>query len=350
MENNFDSNGILNLSHYCFDIFCPEFFEFELLNNSLMNNKYNIINLFNKKYLLYKINDQIILNIPFKFLINLNDVEMHDNKIYVKINWSMFVEKIKICDMSNNKITFEILNYFNDFNSAKLFGKITLMETKLRRNLFDPTEESCVQQIMSIKQYVNKLSNNFIFNLVKFNSIIKGLFLESNDIQNNLSHITLSFNDYKRLSYNKFIIKNKCVKINKNMIYLPFNDNQSHDIASFDSFDGSPNFLFFNQVTLEINLSNPSNIVTVYGLYMNILDINPLNNRKSLKFNCEQQSSYIHSVEYYDVDNNKIISRNSSYENLLKSIPSSDNLLKSNNDSPFGFEENNPENKINYII
>ena len=108
-------NNILTMRRDC-DTKCPEHLEIELNPNIDRNNFKNICH---KVCLEMEIGGQRILNITLRFMMNLKDYEICDNKFYISIPFQMVCDDIKLICLAYHEVRFRLENTGNNFMSCK---------------------------------------------------------------------------------------------------------------------------------------------------------------------------------------------------------------------------------------
>ena len=116
----------------------------------------------------------------------------------------------------------------------------------------------------------NTTSNEFRIRTNMFRGFIKGFFLEANKIYETLDKLDFYMNDCLRINFDKYMIQNMCVKINENMIYVPFNSESTYDSRLYNSFVGSLNIDTLEHSFLNLKFAVSLKKVNVYALNMNI--------------------------------------------------------------------------------
>jgi hypothetical protein len=226
-------------------------------------------------YINFKIGAQTLLNIPLSILWNLNEPEICDNKLYLKIPFAMFFGDIYIAGLQFREVTFTLVNHTNLVNyvsNYSLLCKTYIGDSQYRRNSLD-TSSCCIQQISSLELHVSlenheDTSDEFKIQTNSFQGFSKGFFIETNNI-NELNNMRFYINDLIRIDYNRFMIRNKCQRINVNMIFVPFNADIVFNERSFNSFVGSINLSEVIQSTLKLIFDTPRNKVKIYSINMN---------------------------------------------------------------------------------
>jgi len=253
------------------DKILPEYLVFDLFNNETSLN--DIYNYLQNVILVLDIRVQII-EIPLSLLWNLNTPEIINSKLYLQIPFEMFFGKIKLHGMNNNSsVTFYIRNINNlvnyAVNSSLMFKSYTYGN---RDSLYDASY-NIVQQISSIELNVslndlNNESREFVINTENFDGFIKGFFIESQNIDE-LQELHFFINGHVRTNYDRFLIRNNCVRINENMLFYPFNNDISYQERTYNSFDGAICLCQLIRSHLRVRFENPRRKVKIYGLNMN---------------------------------------------------------------------------------
>ena len=255
------------------DKIIPEYLVLNLHDN---NTALDIIYNYGRNiYINFQIGNQTFLNIPLSILWNLKEPEICDNKLYLKIPFEMFFGVIFIAGLQFRQVTFTIVNHTNLANYVSdysLICKTYIGDSQYRRSNLD-TSNCCIQQISSVQVNVSlnnleSVSDEFRIKTNLFPGFSKGFFIESNGISD-LNEIQFYINGETRINYNRFMIRNKCERINSNMIFFPFNPDISYNDRSFNSFVGSINLSEITQSTLKLNFDSARASVKIYSINMN---------------------------------------------------------------------------------
>jgi len=224
-------------------------------------------------YISFQINNQPILNIPLSILWNLKEPEICGDKLYLEIPFEMFFGNIHMVGLQFREVKINIVNHMNLVNYVSgysLICKTYIGDFQYRRDNQD-VSNCCIQQISSLEVNVSlenreNVSDMFRIATNSFLGFSKGFFIESSNIDN-LKCIHFYINDVIRINYDSFMIRNKCKRINNNMIFLPFNPDVSYNERSFNSFVGSIN-LRETQSSLKLDFDTPRAIVKIYSINM----------------------------------------------------------------------------------
>ena len=273
----------LDLPRHC------DIIELEYLELNFVNNDSNI-DMINSIKLTMKINELIILSIPLSFLTSLTKpIKCGNSTYYIDLNFDMFFGKIiKLIKIQYSNINFSIhLDAINLFViNFGLVCNLTFLDNCKRKQLTTQFEEHTIQQIQMFNLNLVTSQNKFKFN-VPFNGLIKGFFIEA-PLQY-LLNVKLLFNTEIRYDYNKFLILQKCQKINENLLYIPFNPSKSFKDKSIESYEGSTNLSNIQLIEMEfefetdIETKNKFNFIQILCLNSNILRYS--NGFLSLKYN-----------------------------------------------------------------
>jgi hypothetical protein len=260
----------------CCDIIIPEYLEF------IMNSNYSkeqFISELKKTTLTLTIYNQNEIKFPLDLLVNLSEPIYCDNKIYVNTHFDIFfgnIPFISIPKKLDDVVSFSLINYNNLSQFIQRFGlmsKLSYLDTEDRNILLRTNFIKVFQELSYIKFNMKNIltdNNTYKFN-VDFESVSKGFFIESNNI-NNLSEIKLTLQGKDRFLLNKFLIQKKCVKINNNMIYFPFNYDKSYTDTSSESYEGGINFSRIDSSRLILKFNEPINNIKIYNLGSKIFE------------------------------------------------------------------------------
>lgn len=260
------TDNILLMEKYNCDTKCPEYLVIELSSNEVHNNIHKICH---KICFEMSINDNLIVSIPLRFMLHMKEYEFMDNKYYIHIPFAMFCDDIIIIALQYGKIIVKLTNTNNNISSVKLLSKETCYDTDTRLNMAKIGHEKFIQIIASTEIIYRNPTNNFDY-CVNFNGISKGFFIESVNV-NQINEINLWLNGHLRLGYNKFTIKNKCVVMSKELLYLPFNNEKSYFDKTNTGFEGSLNLNIFDEVRINIKFDTQQSYICIYGLGSNLL-------------------------------------------------------------------------------
>ena len=254
------------------DKIIPEYIILNLHDNNISLD--TIYNYGRNMYIDFKLGNQTFLKIPLSILWNLKEPELYDDKLYIEIPFEMFFGNIHLIGLDFRIVNFTLVNYnhlINYVESYSLLCKRFVGDLTYRRNNRD-TSYCCIQQISSIEVNVSlnnmeSASNEFKIR-TKFNGFSKGFFIESNNI-NDLNEIKFYINEQIKINYNRFMIRNKCQRINNNMIFLPFNDDIIFRERNVHSFVGSINLSETNSSILNLIFDTQHSKVKIYSINLN---------------------------------------------------------------------------------
>ena len=285
---NFDNYGKLTMD-MLYDAIVPEYLEFELAPN------YNIENI-HKAYFQMRINNNgiltLILDIPLRFLMLLNNYEICDNRLYIQIPFEMFCDKFSTLSLPpNDNVHFDLPGITNDFLNSKLIMKRLYFDADVRRELARNQQTIFLQQLSSVEINAEEPKNEFKFK-VPFRGIHKGFYIECENVDNiNNIQIKLNWVETPLIDYGRFLVKKKCVKVNSKLLYVPFNYEKSQNGRNISDFFGSVNLARIDRTILNIKLDNPISKICIYGLGSNVLDVST--NTIHLHFNYSMRHNYL---------------------------------------------------------
>ena len=280
---NFNVNYELNINNPpIFDKINPEGLILSV-NNDLHSNLIFFQTYINPLTLNFNIDNRNILKIPLALLWNLNEPEIINNKLYLKIPFDMFFGNINLIGLRNYNIKFNIdYSYIhlagnNDINIYQIqqmnFALLCRTYSIDQRQLMYHTDISnnSIQQISSIQ--INALnninSNEFRIRTNRFRGFIKGFFIESTHVFEYLQEIKFYTNQFIRFHYDTYLIKQKCVKISDDMIYFPFNSQELFENNTNSSYRGSINFDGIESHFLNLQFLHRRQKVRIYALSKN---------------------------------------------------------------------------------
>lgn len=267
-------NNVLNINENAVgDIIQPEYI---ILH---MNNTYSLSYL--KYYvsclnLRFKINGTTILYIPLQLLWNIETPEIVINKLFIPLQFNIFFGDIHTCGLRNNHVEFSIeyLNNSNqvfniDFSGFSLLCKICCV-TDNRLHYIQDISNNFIQQVSNIQVKANNAgSNEFRIRTNNFTGLVKGFFIEATDIET-LEEVHFYTNQFVRFYFEKYLIRQKFIKISENMYYFPFNSEKLYSDRSQNSYSGAINFNTFEYSFLNLKFSTIQEKVSIYGLNQNI--------------------------------------------------------------------------------
>jgi len=277
-------DNILNLSNENENVtkVTPECLIFTILpdNPSIGLLKSSICNM----TIVFKIDSSDVLKIPLQLLWNLKTPEIIGNKLYLSLPFDIFFGDINTYQLNQNNITFTLLssndiedNLISNYN---LLCKIFVTHTSITRYYRD-LSDNIIQQISSVNVSVNlnepsETSNEFRIRTNTFHGFIKGFFIETERVDD-LCEIQFFLNNFIRVNFDRYLIKEKCVKINENIIYIPFNVECDYRSKSFISYVGSLNIERIDYSFLNLKFLSQKQSVRIYAL-----NINVYNNRNNI--------------------------------------------------------------------
>lgn len=280
---NFNPNYELNINNPpLFDKIFPECLILSV-NNDFHSNLIFFQTYINPLTLNFTIDNRNILKIPLSLLWNLNQPEIIDNKLYLKISFDIFFGNINLCGLRNYLVKFSIdysnihfagNNNMNIYDTQPInFDLLCKTYCIDQRNLrfYTDISNNSIQQINSIQ--INALNNTnsdeFRIQTNRFRGFIKGFFIKSTHIFDYIQEIKFYTNQFIRFHYNTYLIKQKCVKISNDIIYFPFNPDELFSNNINSSYRGSINFDGIESHFFNLKFSHRRQNVRIYALSKN---------------------------------------------------------------------------------
>ena len=256
-------NNELIMQRNC-DTKSPEYLEIELSEGL---DQVNFKNICHKICFEMSIGGQKILSIPLRFMMNLKEYEICDNKFYITIPFQMFCDDIRLVVLQFHDTVFKLTNTENNFRSCKLISKGVFYDSSTRQSMVTSSHEHIIQCLASTEilcSNLNTNTNQFNYN-INFDSLHKGFFIESENVDQ-INEISLSLNGNPRFLYNRFLVRTKCIKINQHLLYLPLNYDKSYTDRTNTGFEGALNLSRIDSNNLNIKLDCPQSKLCIYGL------------------------------------------------------------------------------------
>jgi hypothetical protein len=231
--------------------------------------------------LAFKIGQQNILQLPLRLLWDLKTPVICNNCIYLDIPFETFFPKIDMVKLHFTDVYFGIYNCYEISNYSHIFSmicKVTVYNADDRSRIINSNTVDKIQQLSTLQvKYIpeppttdvgvgsNTTTTDFQINIRCFHGFVKGFFISCT--VDDLSEIKFYINDVLRINYNEVFIRDYCVKISPNLLYLPFNDNT--DFYDISGYDGSIKFNDLNSIILKLRFFRGQNVVSVHNLYQN---------------------------------------------------------------------------------
>jgi hypothetical protein len=282
----------LNLSNHNDDFtkLIPECIIFTISQDFNITSIDSLKSVVSNMILIFKVNSTIILKIPLQLLWNLKMPKIIGHKLYLSLPFEIFFGDINMFQIIQNDITFRLVPNI-DVEDSCITNYNLLCKTFLAHNseinYYRDLSDNIIQQISSVSVSVNlneplETSNEFRIRTTIFSGFIKGFFIETEQIDE-LYEIQFFINNFVRINYDMYLIQEKCVKINENMIYIPFNNDCLYNSKNFISYIGSLNIDRIDYNFLNLKFSTQKQNVRIYALNMNVFSTT--NNTLSLRHN-----------------------------------------------------------------
>ena len=246
----------------------PEFIVFELYDFYIT---LDALYRYSKEiYVSLEIGGQQMIEFPLHLLWNLRTPEIMEYKLYIHFPFEQFFGDIFLHSLHYHEVSFKLKNLHhlvNYVSNCSLICKTYIYG--IRDNLYGPSGNNIIQQISSLNVSVSEgQSDEFVVNTSIFRGIIKGFFIQGQEITE-LRKFQLYINGHLRTNYDKFLIRNKCIKINDNLLYFPFNSDFTFSDRQYNSYDGAINFSNLNSSVMRLQFDAFRSDVKIYSLNMN---------------------------------------------------------------------------------
>lgn len=217
---------------------------------------------------------------PLHFLMCLNEPILCEGILYIKLCFDSFFGDIKLICLAFHEVEYSLTNCNNICQHISDFCIITkhiLYGSHARRQLATTIHTPNISYPLQIISFLDittnldnlsKKTNKFKIN-IPFDGPCKGFFISCEDI-NNLNSLKITLKGMDFLDYDKYLIHISCIKLNNNMLYLPFNPSKSYLDISHDSFEGGINISNIEEVTLFLNFNEDINNIRIYGLSLGV--------------------------------------------------------------------------------
>lgn len=269
-EYQFDANQLI-IPRLC-DVMHIEYLEFDpvqKLNLSEFKKKYE------NAFLVIEANNNVILNLPFGFLMELKEPITNDNKIYLDLNFNMFLQDFIIVSYWYTQIKLTIINTNTDIDynyvSIKLLTTHFYHEKIMRDQMVNNASMDLIQNVSIVKNtFIVKNGhlgkNDALEYKLLPNKIYKGFFIKIDDVDK-IIKINLCVDNETIIDLNNFLIKEKLLKINDKMMYLSLcGDSLNYSSRSYVHLCNSI-FTLNNNVVLSICLNDCTSIdIQLYEL------------------------------------------------------------------------------------
>lgn len=207
----------------------------------------DFISKYKKAYLVIKNFEDIIVNLPFDLLMDLNMPTEKENKIFLTIDFKMFIPDFILIGMKYSQINLMITNVESiDTNSylTRLLVKKIYVKNEFRKSLVSDGFISCVQtidKIDKIDKIINIYDEDITYKyLLSNNKNYKGFFIKTSNIKNiteiKINYKNLQTNEENNLSLDLYLIDAKCIKINDFLLYFPYKE-LNYNMRSYDDLN-----------------------------------------------------------------------------------------------------------------
>jgi len=239
---------------------------------------YNVCHLFHKMRLVLQISEQTVLQLPLSLLCELNRLELHDRKLYIRLPFEALFNKINMIDLQYSAVSFllldahEISNYSNSFS---LLTKVYMHDEHERSWITNNNRHnnfSLIQQIGTLYVSIPESSSerrSFQIQTNILNGPTKGFLIQCNITE--LTSIQFYVNNLLRVDYDRYLIQNACVKLSNNLLYMPFNDHTDFLDKGINTFSGAINLSRLENSTMCLQFSQDQSKIVIHNVYYNYL-------------------------------------------------------------------------------
>ena len=221
------------------------------------------------------ISDITVFQVSLSLLNDLKAAQICGNKIYIPIPFNSLFGNINMNGLYYSTVKFIIQDYYELSNYAQSFSlisKVFLYDNNERNRMSLNNTNYFIQQIGSL--HVTPVPTPETADITYFQiqtNVLQGPtkgFLIQCGVDDLLS-LKFYINNNIRIDYNQFLIQSVCVKISNNLLYMPFNDNDTYNERNLGSFDGSINLSRLESSTLCLEFQTRQHKVVIHNVYFN---------------------------------------------------------------------------------
>jgi hypothetical protein len=199
----------------------------------------------------------------------LNKPKIINNSLCIKLPFDMFVDEIKLISLQYHEVKcFISLNQSLPNYEFNIYYNQKFYDNEPRREMAQNNYETPIQQISSHIIELNEPSNILTQNLF-FSGLSKGYLFDGNI--NQISNFKLSLNGVDYLDYNQIMLQLYGIKINDNLMFLPFDTHVNYKDITPTSFITGLNHAYINDVKCIINFIEPQIKFAIHTIEHNIL-------------------------------------------------------------------------------
>lgn len=213
-------------------------------NSSQFVDLEDFISKYKKAHLVIKNFEDIIVNLPFDLLMDFHIPTEKENKIFLTIDFKMFIPDFILVGMMYSKINLIITNVDSDNTNTyltRLLVKKIYVKNEFRKSLATDAFRSCIQTIDKIDKISNIYDEDTTYKyLLSNNKNYKGFFMKTSNIKNiteiKINYKNLQTNEENNLSLDLYLIDAKCIKINDFLLYFPYKE-LNYNVISYDDLN-----------------------------------------------------------------------------------------------------------------
>lgn len=213
---------------------------------------------------------------PLGFLLDIETPLIMDGKLYLNLQFPILFGELVLIGLAKGEVSFQFcsedhlrMDHFSEmFSSFAIVEKLTFLDTDERRELHTGYFSHVIQNLAYIHFIPSKteLSDLYRMNLKYFHHPTKGFFFQCENVDL-IKEIRLMLNgENNGFTYNRFLIKTKCIRFNNRIMYLPFHFDKSWSDRSTSAYEGCLNFSQFDKVNMIVKLDEPIAYLRIYAL------------------------------------------------------------------------------------
>jgi len=312
----FDNDHVLSVPRYI-DKCLPECLVLNLLTNNISLE--TIQNLITNMVFVLEIGNQLVNEIPLSLLWAIKSPQIIGHKLYIDLHFDVFFGNICLIGLNNNdNVKIKIYNnsLMNYVSNYELICKIKLYSAinNIRSHNIDMSD-NIIQDVSILTHNIDdNLDVQMNFNIDTsnyFTGKIKGFFIESDNIVNQLVDLKFLINDTINRHYNQFLIRTNTVHINNNLIYIAFNPEKNYSERNYNSFTGAIHVNTNTNTSLRLCFGLPRRKINIYTLkkklYVRYNNNNNNNNNNNINHSITNFGHTSSGHNYIDPSYNYII-------------------------------------------
>jgi hypothetical protein len=232
--------------------------------------KDNFINSIVNGLIRIQIGELVVGEYHLSLFTKLNDVIQVQNKFAIKIPQELTISEIILAAIPNLHCKVIVTNINNElFDNTKMIVDYVKYEGTDKHHLTVLDQKPKFQNIQTYNLITNGVNDTKI--KLPFDGNVKGYFFEG-DIEN-INKFNFQLNGYDIFTYDRIMIDMYCKKINKNLLYFPFNHLHSYNNSEYESFVGSINHSNYDNINLRFWFDNNDNqSIKIHAIHLQHLN------------------------------------------------------------------------------